>query len=1405
MDSASSNTGIVRIHDDHGATVGAGILVGPSRVVTCAHVLNAALGRVATDARPPELDLLFTVSLRIPRGWAPAKGRITQGGWVPLVDKRGDVAVLDLQQPIPRGPVPATLSVPLGGQDRPFRTQGFPPSVDEGIGAHGLIMANMFVGNEWIQLEAAGARGRRLTQGFSGAPVFDVRRQAVVGMVVAEDASEPSAGIGAMIPIDLVAEYWPPLNELLPSCAMLDPCYWDAKARGVEQSQRRGWYFTDREKVLGEIVDWLRLSRSDQNIWVVTARGHDRGGGPGSGKSAILARVVTLTDRKYRADMRTSGVDVPANDPLRDLPVGTIDIAIPARGLTSQRVLQEIAAPLWSSFYPHFAKVRGRDYVELVIDELLQRGRRYTIVIDSIDEASNPRELAIDLRRLAEETADVGIRLLLGSRPGPGGRLLSVYGEQAKVLDIDDEGYSHEADIASYVRKRLVSERVIDTSGAPPSDDDEFTRFVARAAQMIATRAHPNFLIAQLTSRSILKHTGGDADDPLRLGLPSDVTGAMQRYLASFGDAQDRITDLLRPLAFAQGNGLPAGGLWATLAMNLSWPKIGYGADDVVGVLDTAADFIAGSVAEDGRTYYRVYHQALADYLRTTVRDQVPNPASIVYESLLEMVPRRSDTRPDWVRCDHYIIHHLAEHAVEAGHLSTLVEDLEYLVYAAPTELFSAITRMRGSLPPPADVYQRAYSRFHGESAATRAAYLQLIARSTKDDHLAERFADSDASPPWNASWATPLADDSSFIVGRGHAPISAVAIVEDRDKLLVVSGDRSGAVQVWDTHTGNSVGSARLIHTDTIYGVAIAHTDEGIVGVSAGRDETIKVWPVRMDDQRARTIQPGIGWIHALAIVGLRGRQVIIAAGEDGRICVHDLASGKRACPPMSGHAGWVFTLAAAEIQGRVWVVSGGMDRTLRVWDLETGRQAGPALTGHTDSIYAVAIAELAGVPVALSAGDDLTLRAWDLSTGIPRGKPFAGHTDSIYALTTVHADGRTLVASAGDDQMVRLWDLESGGEAAAPLAGHSGSIYSLAFGPSRNPTLVSGGSDRTIRAWRPRLAQRRTNPSADAGSGSVGWVYCLSGVRHRRRELVLSAGEDRSIRIWDAESGQLTTTLEWTERSEMYAVATIATPRQTILAAGGRDGTIRRWDLRTHKELGHPIDCHSLPVRALTLVSLRQRLVGLSAGGDGTVRVWNPRSGTETHEPLTGHADTVYALKALMVNGRLLALSGGFDRTLRIWHVETGSSVDAPLVAHAGAVYALDAAVVNGAVLVVSGAADGKVIGWDISTRRHWEYHGMRHADAVRTVKIVEGSTGTLLMSGGDDGVVHTVRLDHPAGGSRLAIDIGSPITSIVAGPDDTVTVGHGTGLCRLRLSHHGMAQRLDAFWAQADEGQS
>ncbi|MGW1126768.1 tetratricopeptide repeat protein [Streptomyces sp. NPDC002526] len=195
---------------EHGDPVGAGFLVTPRHIVTCAHVVGP--GRAP---EPPARPVFVRFQHAAPHEPLPAT--VVPGGWHPDTgDGTGDVAVLELAAPAPPEALPAPLrTTDPGTWDHRFRAYGYPEEHKRrGVPVRGEIIGH--AGSEWIQVEAGPHTGWGLEKGFSGGPVWDVDRQGVVGMLVARDSvTSVDRRTAYAIKAEALARYWPGLGPLV--------------------------------------------------------------------------------------------------------------------------------------------------------------------------------------------------------------------------------------------------------------------------------------------------------------------------------------------------------------------------------------------------------------------------------------------------------------------------------------------------------------------------------------------------------------------------------------------------------------------------------------------------------------------------------------------------------------------------------------------------------------------------------------------------------------------------------------------------------------------------------------------------------------------------------------------------------------------------------------------------------------------------------------------------------------------------------------------------------------------------------------------------------------------------------------------------------------------------------------
>nr|WP_302185360.1 trypsin-like peptidase domain-containing protein [Streptomyces sp. GMY02] len=202
-------SGLIRVRGADGIA-GAGFLVAPGVVCTCAHVIADALGLRRDTAIAPTgtVGVEFPL-LRDADGAVPAvRARVVS--WKPVLeDDSGDVALLRLDRLVPEArPVALVDGTSVWGHS--FRAYGFPGGSDHGVWATGTLRSVQGAG--WVQMDAD-TDSRQITGGYSGAAVWDDVQGGVVGLAVAAGHGD-LAGTAFLVPSESLVDE----EVLRPTC-----------------------------------------------------------------------------------------------------------------------------------------------------------------------------------------------------------------------------------------------------------------------------------------------------------------------------------------------------------------------------------------------------------------------------------------------------------------------------------------------------------------------------------------------------------------------------------------------------------------------------------------------------------------------------------------------------------------------------------------------------------------------------------------------------------------------------------------------------------------------------------------------------------------------------------------------------------------------------------------------------------------------------------------------------------------------------------------------------------------------------------------------------------------------------------------------------------------------------------
>jgi len=197
------------------------------------------------------------------------------------------------------------------------------------------------------------------------------------------------------------------------------------------------------------------------------------------------------------------------------------------------------------------------------------------------------------------------------------------------------------------------------------------------------------------------------------------------------------------------------------------------------------------------------------------------------------------------------------------------------------------------------------------------------------------------------------------------------------------------------------------------------------------------------------------------------------------------------------------------------------------------------------------------------LSASRDKSVIVWNLTReegkdyGVPR-RSLRGHNHFVSDVV-ISSDGQFALSGSWDGTL-RLWDINSG-NCTRRFVGHSKDVLSVAFSAD-NRQIVSGSRDRTVKLWN-TLGECKYTISED---GHTEWVSCVRFSPNVAAPVIVSAGWDKLVKVWQLSNCKLRTNLQG---HNGYLNTVTVSPDGSLCASGGKDGTAMLWDLNEGKRL--------------------------------------------------------------------------------------------------------------------------------------------------------------------------------------------------------------------------------------------
>jgi WD40 repeat protein len=321
---------------------------------------------------------------------------------------------------------------------------------------------------------------------------------------------------------------------------------------------------------------------------------------------------------------------------------------------------------------------------------------------------------------------------------------------------------------------------------------------------------------------------------------------------------------------------------------------------------------------------------------------------------------------------------------------------------------------------------------------------------------------------------------------------------------------------------------------------------------------------------------------------------------------------------------------VASVAAAGPRTVVTGGYDGAVAAVDVLTGRFR---LLGHHDHLVNRVEVDVTGRWVA-SCSSDHTVALWDLRDGRQVWRR-GDHEDDVEAFAFL-PDGRA--ASAGRDHLIVLRDPRTG-EPLRTLRGHDRSVLTLAAAD----VLVSAGDDRTLRSWDPDTGELL----ATWGPFSHETDSCAIDARRR---LAALGAEDGAIHLVSIDDGDLVASVH----AHRSAVKALAIAQDGRLLSCGYDQRVQRRDLTPDLHLVSERTTPSgLWERTLTNGARPGDLLGGTF--DGTVLHWP--AGAEQALELGGDGLGNVCINDVAADGDRVALASD-DGVVRLLQVRRSSA---------------------------------------------------------------------------------------------------------------------------------------------------
>ena len=557
--------------------------------------------------------------------------------------------------------------------------------------------------------------------------------------------------------------------------------------------------------------------------------------------------------------------------------------------------------------------------------------------------------------------------------------------------------------------------------------------------------------------------------------------------------------------------------------------------------------------------------------------------------------------------------------------------------------------------------------------------------------------------------------------------------------------------------------------HNDKV--LALTLSPDGKRIISASSDKTIRAWDIYTGklissfsfDYKEDMVE--IYNSYDLNKVLSHDKKLLISYWGTDSIRIYDIENGRQYGKTLRGHTSMINS-AVFSYNGK-YILSSSDDKTVRIWDIKSGEQIGPPFEHESRVTFSTFNSDNKYIVSALA---DNTIHIWDIKRGIvvekietntskdivnieisPNGKMICCVVEYLQELQNFYfrsidtdlgksnnsgyffsSDSRRFVVK--DQGNFSIYNLKTGIKKS--FEGHTDFVNSALFSPDGN-LVVSASDDKTIRIWDANTGEEIGKPFIGHSDDILCATFTCDGKK------IVSASADKTIRIWDVDDSR--DDLVTFENDNFDIEGACYSPTGNQILTWGDDKIIRffnvhtqRWDKLLLKGHTGSIEYASYNYNGTMIVS---------ASRDKTIRIWDAETGYELLNPLEGHSNTVVTVSFSRDGKRVISASA--DSTIRIWDVKTGEQIGKPMY-HEN--YVKCAFFSPDGKSVVSTSYDKTTRIWDVKSGKQIGEPLTGHTDDVNFV--VFSPKGDKIISASDD---KTIRIWDAKSGKQ----IGEPLT--------------------------------------------